>query len=146
MPAGVCSIIPLGITLTPPDNMHIRVTEAASDRLLNHVAVDKEIVQCDASGRCGIVLRNFGNDEYSVQRGDAVTQILSHKPDTSVCIRIDDVDEDVEVAVGSPIADDDDEEQLPLASASKAPKGPKANPHTSGPKFNVPTPKQGARP
>ena len=80
--------------------------EAASDRLPNHISVDKEIVQCHAVGRCAVILRNIGNNEYSVQRGDASAQSLLRKPDNSSCIRIDDVDDDIEVAIGSPVTHD----------------------------------------
>ena len=31
-----------------------------------------------------------------MQRGDAVAQILQQKPDTSSCVRIDDVDDDID--------------------------------------------------
>ena len=97
---------------------------------------------CDAAGRCGVLLRNFGSDEYSVQNGDAVAQVSQQKPDDSACIRVDDVDDDLEVAVSTRI---DDEGQLPLAASSKMPKGPTVNPHTSLPEFDVSQPKQGAK-
>ena len=106
--------------------------------LPGHIKVIREVVQCDASGRGGVLLRSFGDEAYSVQRGDSVAQVLLQKPDNLACFKVNDAD-DVKVTEAKPVHE---EFQLPRAAPTKAPKGPAVNPHSSPKKCNIPLPNE----
>ena len=76
VPAKGKALVSTGISLAIPDGHYGRVAPRSSLAVKNFIDVGAGVIDCDYRGPLGVVLFNFGDEEFVVKKGDRIAQLI----------------------------------------------------------------------
>ena len=85
--------IPTGISATPPPNTYIRIAPRSGLALMHSLDVAAGVVDADFTGEIQVILVNHSDQDFQVQRGDRIAQlILEQVAVVRECTEVDDIE------------------------------------------------------
>ena len=76
VPAYGKALISTGFSMTVPEGTYGRIAPRSGLALKNHIATGAGVIDRDYRGTVGIVLFNHGPDDFKVNRGDRIAQLI----------------------------------------------------------------------
>ena len=76
VPAKGKALISADISLAIPDGHYGRVAPRSGLDVKNFIDVGAGVIDCDYRGPLGVVLFNFGEEEFAVKKGDRIAQLI----------------------------------------------------------------------
>ena len=85
--------IPTGISATPPPNTYIPIAPRSGLALMHSLDVAAGVVDADFTGEIQVILVNHSDQDFQVQRGDRIAQlILEQVAVIRECTEVDDIE------------------------------------------------------
>ena len=93
VPAHGKLLVETGLSLSMPTGCYGRIAPRSDLALKKFVDVGARVIDEDYRGEIGVVLFNFGNDDFEVNMGDKVAQLIFEKIKTPVVVETDSLEE-----------------------------------------------------
>ena len=79
VPAGGKKVVMTDVALILPDGCYGRVAPRSGLAVRNHIDVGAGVIDPDYRGNVGVVLFNFGSEDFKVAKGDRIAQLVLEK-------------------------------------------------------------------
>lgn len=89
IPPGEIGLLPTGISARPPNGSYIRIAPRSGLTVKHHLHTMAGVIDPDYTGNITVVLHNFGNEEYTLQRGNEIAQMVIENASTPILIEVD---------------------------------------------------------
>ena len=83
VPPGGRRLIGTGISLGLPEGTYSRIVPRSGLALHNGITTGAGVIDADYTGEIKVLLMNTSNDEYGIQKGDLIAQIIIERIDES---------------------------------------------------------------
>jgi len=79
IPASGQEVIMTGISITPPRGTYGRIAPRSGMAVKHQIAVNAGVIDSDYTGEIKVVLVNMSNQDYRIQKGDQIAQVIMEK-------------------------------------------------------------------
>lgn len=79
VPSKGTTLVPTDLQLQIPEGCYGRIAPRSSLALKNSIDVGAGVIDSDFRGNIGILLFNFGSEDYKINQGDRIAQIICEK-------------------------------------------------------------------
>lgn len=93
-------VVPLGIKIALPEGTYGRVAPRSGHAVKRGIDTGAGVVDADYRGELGVVLFNHSDDDFEIEVGDRVAQIIIEKISMEDISVVDDLDETARAAGG----------------------------------------------
>ena len=100
IPAKGKGIVKTGLSVACPANTYARIAPRSGLAVKKFIDVGAGVVDADYRGEVGVVLFNFGDEDFTVAPGDRVAQLIIEQIVMSEVVEVDELDETVRGAGG----------------------------------------------
>jgi len=76
VPAGGKALVKTDLAVSPPSGTYGRIAPRSGLALKKHIDVGAGVVDSDYRGNVGVVLFNFGTEDFPVSHGDRIAQLI----------------------------------------------------------------------
>jgi len=77
--AGRVGVVKTDISITCPEGTYARIAPRSGLAVKKFIDVGAGVVDADYRGPVGVVLFNFGSDDFIVEKGDRIAQLILEK-------------------------------------------------------------------
>lgn len=95
IPAGERAMVKTDLAIACPEGTYGRIAPRSGLALKKGIDVGAGVVDSDYRGPVGILLFNFGKEDFEIKRGDRVAQLILEQIILSEVVECDDLDETV---------------------------------------------------
>lgn len=92
VPAKGRAIVPTDLSIAIPQGTYGRVAPRSGLAVKHFIDVGAGVVDADYRGPLGVVLFNFGEQDFVVKRGDRIAQLVLERIMMSDIVEVDDLD------------------------------------------------------
>ena len=92
IPSGRHALIPTDISFTVPPGTYGRIAPRSGLALKHAIGVGAGVIDQDYTGPVGIILFNHGQDDFKVNIGDRVAQLIIEQIQTPTTVQVNDLD------------------------------------------------------
>jgi len=82
------SVVPTGISITPPKGTYGRIALRSGMAVKHQIAVNAGVIDSDYTGEIKVVLANMSDQDYQIQKGDRIAQLIKEKIVESDCYQV----------------------------------------------------------
>ena len=93
IPARGKVLVKTGVSMSIPTGCYDRIAPSSGLALKEFIDVGAGVVDADSRGELGVVLFNFGNEDFKVNMGDKIAQLIFEKIKTPEILETDSLDE-----------------------------------------------------
>jgi len=79
IPARGQEVVTTGISITPPQGTYGRIAPRSGMAVKHQIAVNAGVIDSDYTGEIKVVLANTSDQDYQIQKGDRIAQLISEK-------------------------------------------------------------------
>ena len=98
--AGDKGIVKTDLSIACPQGTYARIAPRSGLAVKKFIDVGAGVVDADYRGPVGVVLFNFGNEDFVVEKGDRVAQLILEKISMANALEVEDLDDTVRGAGG----------------------------------------------
>jgi len=88
IPARGQDVVPTGISITPPKGTYGRIAPRSGMAVKHQIAVNAGVIDSDYTGEIKVVLANMSDQDYQIQKGDRIAQLIAEKILESNCYQV----------------------------------------------------------
>ena len=88
IPARGQDVVPTGISITPPKGTYGRIAPRSGMAVKYQIAVNAGVIDSDYTGEIKVVLANMSDQDYRIQKGDRIAQLITEKIVESDCYQV----------------------------------------------------------
>jgi len=88
IPARGQEVVPTGISITPPRGTYRRIAPQSGMAVKHQIAVNAAVIDSDYTGEIRVVLANMSDQDYAIQKGDRIAQLITEKMVESDCYQV----------------------------------------------------------
>nr|WHA35559.1 putative deoxyuridine 5'-triphosphate nucleotidohydrolase [Micropterus salmoides ranavirus] len=100
IPPGKNGLVMTDLAISVPDGTYGRIAPRSGLAVKHRIGVGAGVVDADYRGNVGIVLFNFGQEDFLVRKGDRVAQLICEKIEYPVCVRVRELTETARAEAG----------------------------------------------
>jgi len=93
IPARGQDVVPTGISITPPKGTYGRIAPLSGMAVKHQIAVNARVIDSDYTGQIKVVLANMSDQDYQIQKGDQIAQLITEKIVESDCYQVPKLEE-----------------------------------------------------
>ncbi|KJE92385.1 deoxyuridine triphosphatase [Capsaspora owczarzaki ATCC 30864] len=93
IPAQGKAIVKTDIAIAVPEGHYGRVAPRSSIAWKNHVDVGAGVIDADYRGNVGVILYNFGKEDFTIKRGDRIAQLILERISTPDVVEVEQLDD-----------------------------------------------------
>jgi dUTP pyrophosphatase len=95
LPSKGKKLIPLNFKIQIPIGYYGRIAPRSGIALKNFIDVGAGVIDCDYRGNVGVLLFNFSDTDFHIQRGDRIAQLIIEKIITPDIIIVNKLNESI---------------------------------------------------
>ena len=88
IPARRQAVVTTGIAITPPKGTYGRIALRSGMVVKHQIAVNAGVIDSDYTGEIKVVLVNMSHQDYGIQKGDRIAQLITEKIVESNCYQV----------------------------------------------------------
>jgi dUTP pyrophosphatase len=100
IPPHFRAIVKTGISIAYPTGIYARIAPRSGLAIKNVIDAGAGMVDADYRGEVGVVLFNFGDEPFSVNKGDCIAQLIMEKICMAKAVQLEELDDTEHVAGG----------------------------------------------
>jgi dUTP pyrophosphatase len=100
IPAGARGLVKTDISVACPPGTYARIAPRSGLAVKNGIDVGAGVVDADYRGPVGVVLFNFGDQDFEVKRGDRIAQLILEQVCMADAIQVEELDDTARGAGG----------------------------------------------
>ena len=100
IPAGGRGLVKLDISIACPPGTYARIAPRSGLAYKKGIDVGAGVVDADYRGAVGVILFNFGTEDFEVKKGDRVAQLILEQVCMVDAVQVEELDETVRGAGG----------------------------------------------
>jgi len=81
-------VVATGIAITPPQGTYGRIAPRSGMAVKPQIAVNADVIDSDYTGEIKVVLANMSDQDYQIQKGDRIAQLITEKIVESNCYQV----------------------------------------------------------
>jgi len=85
IPARGQEVVTTGISITPPQGTYGRIAPRSGMAVKHQISVNAGVIDSDYTSEIKVVLANMSKQDYQIQKGDRITQLIAEKIVESDC-------------------------------------------------------------
>jgi len=93
IPPQGTALIKTGLVIACPEGTYGRVAPRSGLALKHSIDVGAGVIDADYRGEVGVILFNFGTQEFEIKEGDRIAQLILEKIELSEVAEVDELDE-----------------------------------------------------
>jgi len=93
LPARGQEVVTTGIAITPPQGTYGRIAPRSGMAVKHQIAVNAGVIDSDYTGELKVVLANMSDQDYPIQKGDRIAQLITEKIVESDCYEVPKLEE-----------------------------------------------------
>jgi len=93
VPAGGKAIVKTGLGVAIPEGTYARIAPRSGLAAKKMIGVGAGVVDFDYRGDVGVVLFNHGSEDFAVQAGERIAQLILEKIVMAPCVEVDSLDD-----------------------------------------------------
>jgi len=93
VPAGGKALVKTDIAIAVPEGHYGRVAPRSGLAVKNFIDVGAGVIDEDYRGNVGVVLFNFGAEDFAIRHGDRVAQLVLERISTPEVVEVEDLDD-----------------------------------------------------
>ena len=86
------ALIKTGLFIALPDNYEAQIRPRSGLAYKKFIDVLAGVVDYDYRGNVGVILANFGDEDFEVKKGDRVAQMILERITTPECVEVEDLE------------------------------------------------------
>eukprot|EP00958_Prasinococcus_capsulatus_P023990 scaffold3691_cov394-Prasinococcus_capsulatus_cf.AAC.10 len=95
VPSGGRALVKTGLSIAIPQGTYARIAPRSGLAYKSGIDVGAGVVDYDYRGEVGVILFNFGNEDFQVRKGDRIAQLILEKIATPEVVEVSDLDDTV---------------------------------------------------
>jgi len=88
IPARGQDVVPTGISITPPKGTYGRIAPRSGMAVKHQIAFNAGVIDTDYTGEMKVVLANMSDQDYQIQKGDRIAQLIAEEIVESDCYQV----------------------------------------------------------
>jgi|NOAtaT_6_FD_contig_91_264182_length_808_multi_2_in_0_out_0_1 deoxyuridine 5'-triphosphate nucleotidohydrolase len=93
IPPHCRAIVKTGISIACPAGTYARIAPRSGLAVKNFIDTGAGVVDADYRGEVGVVLFNFGDEPFSINRGDRIAQLILEKICMAQAVQVEELDD-----------------------------------------------------
>ena len=86
------ALIKTGLFIALPDNYEAQIRPRSGLAYKKFIDVLAGVVDYDYRGNVGVILANFGDEDFEVKKGDRIAQMILERITTPECVEVEDLE------------------------------------------------------
>jgi len=86
-------VVTTGISIKPPEGTYGRIAPRSGMAVKYQIAVNAGVIDSDYTGEIKVVLANMSDQDYQIQKGDRIAQLITEKIVQSNCYQVTKLEE-----------------------------------------------------